>query len=88
MNLSYELVKETRLKLNLPSNLFLDGNYHKSTSEKSFENINCFFECSIILKLNICLRILALYKKQVFMIICRTELDCYLNKDSRFTLCK
>jgi len=40
MTLSYQLVKEKKLKLNFPSDLFINGNYHKSISEKSFDNIS------------------------------------------------
>ena len=40
MNLNYQLVKEKKSKLNLPSDLFINGNYHKSFSEKSFDNIS------------------------------------------------
>ena len=40
MNLSYQLVKEKKSKLNFPSDLFIDGNYNKSISKKSFDNIS------------------------------------------------
>ena len=40
MTLNYQLVKENKLKLNFPSDLFIDGNYHKSISKKSFDNIS------------------------------------------------
>ena len=40
MTLNYQLVKENKLKLNFPSDLFIDGKYHKSISEKSFDNIS------------------------------------------------
>ena len=40
MVLDYQLVKEKKLKLNFPSDLFISGNYHKSISEKSFDNIS------------------------------------------------
>ena len=40
MTLNYQLVKEKKLKLNFPSDLFIGGSYHKSISEKSFENIS------------------------------------------------
>ena len=40
MTLNYQLVKEKKLKLNFPSDLFISGSYHKSISEKSFDNIS------------------------------------------------
>ena len=40
MTLNYQLVKEKILKLNFPSDLFINGNYHKSISQKSFDNIS------------------------------------------------
>ena len=40
MTFSYELVKEKKLQLNFPSDLFIEGNYQKSISEKSFDNIS------------------------------------------------
>ena len=40
MTLNYQLVKEKRIKLNFPSDLFISGSYHKSISEKSFDNIS------------------------------------------------
>ena len=40
MNLNYQLVKEKKLQLNFPSDLFINGNYHKSFSEKFFNNIS------------------------------------------------
>lgn len=40
MNLNFQLVKEKKLKLKFPSELFINGNYHKSISEKSFDNIS------------------------------------------------
>ena len=40
MTLSYQLVKESQLKLHFPSDLFINGNYQKSISEKNFENIS------------------------------------------------
>ena len=40
MTLNYQLIKENKLKLNFPSDLFIDGNYHKSISKKSFDNIS------------------------------------------------
>ena len=40
MTLNYQLVKEKKLKLKFPSELFINGNYHKSVSEKFFDNIS------------------------------------------------
>ncbi len=40
MTLNFQLVKEKKLKLKFPSGLFINGNYHKSISEKSFDNIS------------------------------------------------
>ena len=40
MTLNHQLVKEKKLKLNFPSDLFISGSYHKSISEKSFDNIS------------------------------------------------
>lgn len=40
MTLNYQLVKEKKLQLNFPSDLFINGNYHQSFSEKSFDNIS------------------------------------------------
>ncbi len=40
MTLSYQLVKEKKLKLKFPSDLFINGSYQKSISEKSFDNIS------------------------------------------------
>jgi len=40
MTLNYKLVKEKKLQLNFPSDLFIEGNYQKSISEKSFDNIS------------------------------------------------
>jgi 4-guanidinobutyraldehyde dehydrogenase/NAD-dependent aldehyde dehydrogenase len=40
MNLNYQLVKEKKSKLNFPSDLFIGGNYQKSISKKSFDNIS------------------------------------------------
>lgn len=40
MTLNYQLIKAKKLKLNFPSDLFISGNYHKSISEKSFDNIS------------------------------------------------
>ncbi len=40
MTLNYQLVKENKLKLNFPSDLFISGNYNKSISQKSFDNIS------------------------------------------------
>ena len=40
MNLNYQLVKEKKSKLHFPSDLFINGNYCKSFSEKSFDNIS------------------------------------------------
>ena len=40
MTFSYELVKEKKSKLNFPSDLFINGNYHKSISENFFDNIS------------------------------------------------
>ena len=41
MTLSYQLIKEKKLKLKFPSELFINGNYQKSISEKLFDNIKC-----------------------------------------------
>ena len=40
MTLNYKLVKEKKLTLNFPSELFINGNYQKSVSKKSFDNIS------------------------------------------------
>jgi len=40
MTLSYKTVKEKKSILHFPSDLFIDGKYHKSISEKSFDNIS------------------------------------------------
>ena len=40
MTLSYKIVKEKKSILHFPSDLFIDGKYHKSISEKSFDNIS------------------------------------------------
>jgi len=40
MNLNYQLIKEKKSKLIYPSDIFINGNYHKSISEKSFDNIS------------------------------------------------
>ena len=40
MTLSYQQVKEKQLKLKFPSELFINGNYQKSTSENFFDNIS------------------------------------------------
>ena len=40
MTLSYKIVKEKKSILHFPSDLFISGNYHKSISEKSFDNIS------------------------------------------------
>ena len=40
MTLNHQLVKEKKSKLNFPSDLFINGNYHKSFSEKFFDNIS------------------------------------------------
>ena len=40
MKLSYNIVKETKLKLEFPSNLFINGKFQKSISEKCFDNIS------------------------------------------------
>ena len=40
MSLSYKIVKEKKSILHFPSDLFIDGKYHKSISEKSFDNIS------------------------------------------------
>ena len=40
MTLNHQLVKEKKLQLNFPSDLFISGSYHKSISEKSFDNIS------------------------------------------------
>ena len=39
MTLNYQLVKEKKLKLNFPSNLFINGNYQKVTSPKLNSNL-------------------------------------------------
>ena len=38
--LTYENIKKTKSNLNYPSQLFINGKYQKSISEKSFENIS------------------------------------------------
>jgi 4-guanidinobutyraldehyde dehydrogenase/NAD-dependent aldehyde dehydrogenase len=40
MTLNYKLVKEKKQKLNFPSELFINGNYFKSISEKKFDNVS------------------------------------------------
>ena len=40
MNLTYENIKKTKSKLNYPSELFINGKYQKSISEKSFDNVS------------------------------------------------
>ena len=40
MTLNHQLVKEKKSKLNFPSDLFINGNYHKSFSENFFDNIS------------------------------------------------
>ncbi len=40
MSLTYENIKKTRSNLNYPSELFINGQYQKSISEKSFDNIS------------------------------------------------
>ena len=40
MNLTYENIKKTKSNLNYPSELFINGKYQKSISEKSFDNIS------------------------------------------------
>ena len=40
MNLTYENIKKTRSNLIYPSELFINGQYQKSISEKSFDNIS------------------------------------------------
>ena len=40
MKLSYENIKEKKLKLNFPSELFINGKYQKSKSENYFNNIS------------------------------------------------
>ena len=40
MNLTYENIKKTKSNLNFPSELFINGKYQKSLSEKFFDNIS------------------------------------------------
>ena len=40
MKLNHENIKEVKNKLIYPSELFINGKYQKSISEKSFENIS------------------------------------------------
>tara|TARA_B100001964_G_C14220730_1_gene595168 strand:- start:530 stop:2026 length:1497 start_codon:yes stop_codon:yes gene_type:complete len=40
MKLTYDNVREAKIKLNYPSELFINGKYSKSTSEKIFDNIS------------------------------------------------
>ena len=40
MNLTSENIKKARLNINFPSELFINGKYQKSISEKCFENIS------------------------------------------------
>ncbi|MDC0498518.1 aldehyde dehydrogenase [Alphaproteobacteria bacterium] len=40
MILNHQLIKEKKSKLHFPSDLFINGRYHKSFSEKSFDNIS------------------------------------------------
>ena len=40
MSLNIENIKKTKSNLNYPSQLFINGKYQKSISEKSFENIS------------------------------------------------
>ena len=40
MSLTFENIKKTKSNLSYPSQLFINGKYQKSISEKSFENIS------------------------------------------------
>ena len=40
MTLNYKIVKEKKSILHFPSDLFINGKYHKSISEKNFDNIS------------------------------------------------
>ena len=40
MNLTSENIKKARSNINFPSELFINGKYQKSISEKSFDNIS------------------------------------------------
>ena len=40
MNLTHQNIKKTKSNLNYPSELFINGKYQKSISEKSFDNIS------------------------------------------------
>tara|TARA_B100002051_G_scaffold266485_1_gene293703 strand:+ start:1083 stop:2579 length:1497 start_codon:yes stop_codon:yes gene_type:complete len=40
MNLIYENIKKAKLNLNYPAELFINGKYNKSISEKTFDNIS------------------------------------------------
>ena len=40
MNLVYENIKKVKSNLNFPAQLFINGKFQKSISEKSFENIS------------------------------------------------
>ena len=40
MSLNIENIKKTKSNLDYPSQLFINGKYQKSISEKSFENIS------------------------------------------------
>ena len=40
MKLSYEDIKEKKIKLDYPSELFINGKFHKSKSDISFDNIS------------------------------------------------
>ena len=40
MNLEYENINKVKSNLNYPSQLFINGKYQKSISEKSFDNIS------------------------------------------------
>ena len=40
MTLNYQKIKEKKLKLHFPSDLFINGNYLKPISEKNFDNVS------------------------------------------------
>ena len=40
MNLTSENIKKVRSNINFPSEIFINGKYQKSISEKSFDNIS------------------------------------------------
>ena len=44
MKLSYKNINAAKLNLNYPSQLFINGKYQKSITEKSFDNISSYID--------------------------------------------